>query len=170
MRESEKQFLKGLDSQLHNDFISEEEYTKLAERMNLERQWEHDRLERQAQEETRRKMYQQGEMPSSDRSKFEEGMREFVKTISADIEAQKKKEAAELAKIEQYSITQKEVEPVDSLLEMAERKLETINTQIAAAEAEGDEALLGQYTRDKEMCEKEINLYRAKYNLLTSND
>lgn len=164
MKLSERELLKGLDNQLHNTFISEEDYKKIDERLAQERKWEEDRLKRQAQEEAKRKMYQRGEMPANDRAKFDEGMREFVKTISADIEAQKKKEAAEWAKFDNYINSQKERDQIERLLEIAENKALSINAQIAAAE--GNEALLEELKHEKADIESDIKFYKTKYESL----
>lgn len=164
---SEKNFINGIEKQINNNFIDEEIYTKYLESEAQKKQWEKDRLEKQAQEEAIRKTYQRGEMPLSHQKAYDEALKEFTNSINADIEAQNKKAAAEMAKINDYINAQKEREQIERLLEIAENKALSLDAQIAAAE--GNEALLEKLNNEKADIESDIKFYKAKFDLLENN-
>ena len=163
MKESTREFLRDLSGQFHNDYISAEEMQKVTEQQKQEEQWAQERKAREAAKKARDLKYQRGDFTESERSAFKEGLRECAKVLGE----QTKKSAAEEAhfwdNFNRRQAAQEGREEIERLLEIAEDRNDYLSGRLREAEAQGNEELVAQYTQEKAENNKNLELYRGKY-------
>lgn len=162
MLESERVFIEGINSQLHNDRVSEEDGRKIVE---LSRQKEAQQREfkaREAREKAKTEMYAHGNVPTS--KAIIDGM---LGVFNSQIQESNKRQAAHFAYLNELKGIEEKQEGLkqyDKLLGIERERLDYINTMIRQAESLGNEEQLKEYQAKKEESEAAIKLYQSRYN------
>ena len=164
MRESTREFLRDLGTQFHDDRVSEVDLIGAAQIGNQEKRWEHERKVREAEKKARLEMYQRGQVPEDEAKAAREALKNMVlPTINAQIAANHAKEAQFMDKISNLGTAQEGREQIERLLEITQDKADYINKRIEDAKAQGNELLLEEYTQEKAEVDKDLEIYRGKY-------
>ena len=163
MRESTREFLADVKAKLHDDRVSEVDMQKALAPHKTFDQWEAERKEKEAQEKAKLERYRHNQYTPEERKKSEEALREMLKPISEQIKHNQVREAAFWDNFNKRQSNQEGREQIERLLEIAQERNDYINARIKDAEAQGNEFLLEQYTQEKADNDKNLELYRGKY-------
>ena len=162
MLESERIFIEGINKQLHNDRVSEEDGRKIVE---LSRQKEAQQREfeaREAQEKAKKEAFLRGESP-----KLTEGaLKDMLAGVNNQIQESNERQAAHFAYLNGLKGIEEKQEGLkqyDKLLGIERERLDYINTMIRQAESLGNEEQLKEYQAKKEESEAAIKLYQSRY-------
>ena len=163
MLESTRECLRDLNKQFHDDRVSAIDLEKAIKQQKQEEQWAQERKAAEAAKKARDLRYQRGDFTESERSAFKEGLRECAKVLGE----QTKKSAAEEAhfwdNFNRRQAAQEGRGEIERLLEIAEDRNDYLSGRLREAEAQGNEELVAQYTQEKAENDKNLELYRGKY-------
>ena len=163
MLESTREFLRELDEKAHHTRLPDEYMQKAVGLGITYEQWQKEHQAKQAQEQARIERYKRGEYTEQERKASEEAMREMLAPIEEQIKKERAKEVSFYEKLNNHKSNQEGREQVERLLEIARDKDAYLNTMIREAEAQGNDILIEQYTQEKADNDKNIELYRGKY-------
>lgn len=163
MKESTREFLRDLSGQFHNDFISAEEMQKANELQKQYDNWEAQRKAAAAQEEARLKRLWNHEQTAEERKISDDAIREMLKPINEQIKHNQAREAKFWDNFNKRNANQEGREQVERLLEIAQDRNDYLNGRIREAEEMGNDLLLEQYAQEKAENDKNLELYRGKY-------
>lgn len=163
MLESEREFLKDLSKQFHDDRIAEVDINKALEQGKKEEAWEKARKIREYQEKAKIERYRREGLNEQERKASEAALMEMLKPINEQINHTKAREAAIMDKINLNANNQEGKAQIDRLLEITREKQDYINARIKEAETQGNELLLEEYTQEKADIEKDLEIYLSKY-------
>ena len=163
MLESTREFLKELDEKAHHTIIPDEAMQKAAGLGMTYEQWQKEHQARQAQEKERIQRYKRGEYTEEERKASEDAMREMLAPIEEQIKRERAKEASFYDGLNDQKRILEGREQIERLLEIAQDRNDYLNIRLKEAEAQGNDILIEQYAQEKADNDKNIELYRGKY-------
>lgn len=164
MKESTREFLQDLRKQFHDDRIPDDYMSKIAERMTIEEGYKKAAEAARAEKEAREEMYNRGEAPEAEGAAAAKALKEvLLPQIKEQIAGTIARETAIADKLNRIGRSQEGREQVERLLEITRERQDYINGRIKDAEAQGNEALLNEYTQEKADVEKDLEIYLSKY-------
>ena len=166
MLESERVFIEGINSQLHDDRISAEDGKKIVELSKQKERQAFEFKQRQAREKREKEAYMKENIPTSPAL-----VNGLLEVFNSQIQESNKRQEAHFAQLNELkSIEEKQegLKQYDKLLGIERERLEYINTMIRQAEANGNEEKLKEYQEKKEESEAAIELYQSRYNEFNS--
>ena len=167
MKESEREFLRDLGGQFHNTTALvlegiETAIEKAPPRKDYEL-WEKERKLKEYQEKAKLARYRREGLNDQERKASEGALREMLKPINEQIKRNQAREANFWDNFNKRNANQEGREQVERLLEIAQDRNDYLNGRIREAEEMGNDLLLEQYTQEKAENDKNLELYRGKY-------
>lgn len=163
MKESERELLKDLSKQFHNDRIAEVDINKALEQGKKEEAWEKARKMREYQEKAKIERYRREGLNEQERKANEGAISEMLKPINEQIKHNQAREANFWENLYKRNANQEGREQVERLLEIAQDRNDYLNGRIREAEEMGNDFLLERYAQEKAENDKNLELYRGKY-------
>ena len=163
MLESEREFIRDLRAQFHDDRVADVDMEKaLAQRKDYET-WKKVHELKEYQEKAKIERYRRGEYTPQERQASEEAIKEMLKPIEEQIKANRAKTAQLYDGLNKQPMNQEGREQIERLLEITQDKNDYLTARIEEATAQGNEVLLERYTQEKADNDKDLELYRGKY-------
>ena len=163
MRESTREFLRDLQGQFHNDYISAEDMQKAHEQQKRYDNYAAQQKAAAAQEEARLKRLWNHEQTAEERKISDDAIKEMLKPINEEIKRNQVREANFWDNFYKHNAAQEGREEIERLLEIAQERNDYLSGRLREAEAQENEELIAQYTQQKAENDKNLELYRGKY-------
>lgn len=164
MKESTREFIQDIRKQFHDDRIPDDYMSKIAERMTIEEGNKKAAEAARAEKEAREAIHNSGKVTEDERAAATKALKEvLLPQIREQIAGTIARETAIADKLNRIGRSQEGREQVERLLEITRERQDYINGRIKEAEAQGNEALLNEYTQEKADVEKDLEIYLSKY-------
>ena len=163
MRESTREFLRDLQGQFHNNYISAEEMQKAHEQQKRYDDYAAQQKAAAAQEEARLKRLWNHEQTAQERKITDDAIKEMLKPINEEIKRNHAREANFWDNFHKRNAAQEGREEIERLLEIAHDRNDYLSGRLREAEAQGNEELIAQYNKEIAENDKNLELYRGKY-------
>ena len=163
MKESEREFLKDLSKQFHDDRIADADINKALEQGKKEEAWGKERKMREYQEKAKIERIRREGLNEQEHKASEAPLMEMLKPINEQIKHNQEREANFWDNFNKHNANQEGREQIERLLEIAQDRNDYLNGRIREAEEMGNDLLLEQYTQEKAENDNNLELYRGKY-------
>lgn len=163
MLESTREFLKELKASAHDDRVAVVDMEKALTQQNSCDNYLRAHKEKEAKEKAKIERYRRGEYTPQERKATAEAMKGVLKDLKKRINADLTREAKLADRLSQRNAAQEGREQIERLLEIAQDRNDYLTARIEAATAQENEYLLEKYTQEKAKNDKDLKLYRSKY-------